>query len=546
MVMERSTVQSCLAAPANRLKSQETLVDGMLSSPQWSTQWVHMVLRMSRPVKHPTTGVYLFRRRVPRHLQSLVGTAEVKRSLGTKDPNKAKRLYLETAEAVEREWAFLQTAPTALSHKEVMRLAGVAYRDIVGIHPDDPGPASVWEHHIRLSGEARAKGKLEQWVGPYVDAMLVREQIKTTVECRLQIIEQTDIGIVQAAHQRLKEAHGDYSPDPKANRFPLKEAPTPTAGITITALFNSWKAAHSADGMSPTTATKRKPIVDAFIAFLGHDDAHRVTRADATRWRDHLRQERKPPLSAKTVRDTYFAALRAIFARAVDDGTLTTNPFVGASVRLPRRARERERGLSDAEAKLILGQATSALSNPGRASRHLVLARRWVPWLCAYTGARVGEIAQLRKEDVRQDGDIHYIRITPEAGTVKTKQYRDVPLHPHLVGQGFLLFVAKSPKGPLFYSRSTLKKGEAPWTNVSGKLSKWARQAGVTDTRVQPNHGWRHRFKTVGRDAGIDERVLDAICGHAPKTAGADYGDVSLRAMAEGLAKFPTQGTTKN
>jgi integrase len=27
-------------------------------------------------------------------------------------------------------------------------------------------------------------------------------------------------------------------------------------------------------------------------------------------------------------------------------------------------------------------------------------ARRWVPWLMAYSGARCGEITQLRKEDI--------------------------------------------------------------------------------------------------------------------------------------------------
>lgn len=30
------------------------------------------------------------------------------------------------------------------------------------------------------------------------------------------------------------------------------------------------------------------------------------------------------------------------------------------------------------------------------------LARRWVPWLCAYTGARVNEMTQLRGQDVQQ------------------------------------------------------------------------------------------------------------------------------------------------
>jgi len=70
-------------------------------------------------------------------------------------------------------------------------------------------------------------------------------------------------------------------------------------------------------------------------------------------------------------------------------------------------------------------------------------ATRWVPWLCAYTGARVGEIVQLRKQDLRSVGGVWVLRITPGAGTVKNKEAREVVLHPHLVEQGFPEFVSK-------------------------------------------------------------------------------------------------------
>lgn len=40
----------------------------------------------------------------------------------------------------------------------------------------------------------------------------------------------------------------------------------------------------------------------------------------------------------------------------------------------------------------------------------------------------------------------------------------------------------------------------------------------------------------------IDSRTADAIQGHAPKTAGDDYGDVTIEAMALAMAKFPRQG----
>jgi hypothetical protein len=40
-----------------------------------------MALAMSRPWKHPKTGVYWLRKRIPNALQPLVGKREEKRSL---------------------------------------------------------------------------------------------------------------------------------------------------------------------------------------------------------------------------------------------------------------------------------------------------------------------------------------------------------------------------------------------------------------------------------------------------------------------------------
>ncbi|MEO8685653.1 MAG: hypothetical protein ABI414_12525 [Devosia sp.] len=54
---------------------------------------------------------------------------------------------------------------------------------------------------------------------------------------------------------------------------------------------------------------------------------------------------------------------------------------------------------------------------------------------------------QLRKADVRTVDGICYLHITPEAGTVKGKMYRDVPVHQQLVDVGFLEFVDQSPDG---------------------------------------------------------------------------------------------------
>lgn len=47
----------------------------------------------------------------------------------------------------------------------------------------------------------------------------------------------------------------------------------------------------------------------------------------------------------------------------------------------------------------------------------------------------------------------------------------------------------------------------------------------VTDDPRLVFHSLRHHFKDRGREAGIQEYVLDQLCGHAPASVGGHYGD---------------------
>jgi integrase len=76
------------------------------------------------------------------------------------------------------------------------------------------------------------------------------------------------------------------------------------------------------------------------------------------------------------------------------------------------------------------------------------------------------------------------------------------------------------------------------WRAAKNRLSEFARRV-VKAEGVDPNHGWRHMFKTIGRDAGIEDSVLDVICGHAPKSVGGAYGSVSLAAQRRAFERFP-------
>ena len=69
-------------------------------------------------------------------------------------------------------------------------------------------------------------------------------------------------------------------------------------------------------------------------------------------------------------------------------------------------------------------------------------ARRWAPWLCGYTGAWMSEITQLRTVEVVDVRGIWCIDLKHPARTWRTRDSeRFIPLHPHLIEQGFLEFV---------------------------------------------------------------------------------------------------------
>jgi integrase len=307
----------------------------------------------------------------------------------------------------------------------------------------------------------------------------------------------------------------------------------------LTGILDGWWREAQAAGRKPSTYESYSATTAALIAFLGRDDARRITPDDVVRFKDHRLSTINPrtgkPISAKTVKDGDLSALKTLFGWAVSNRKLPSNPAQGITIKLGKPAKLRGKGFTEEEARAILRPALR--HERGRESPGTFAAKRWVPWLQAYTGARVGELAQLRKQDVRREGDHWTILLTPEAGTIKTNEARRIVLHPHLVELGFPAFVEAAPAGHLFVRG---KEGDAtgPLEGLRNRLIEFAREI-VKDPNVAPNHGWRHRFKTVGMEAGIPQRVLDAIQGHAPRTASDGYGEVTLRTMAAAIERLP-------
>ncbi|QXQ05589.1 tyrosine-type recombinase/integrase [Sphingosinicellaceae bacterium] len=339
--------------------------------------------------------------------------------------------------------------------------------------------------------------------------------------------------------------HGSVTPTllPRAaSQLTLKPASSSAALMT---LFDGYVAERKP---SASTVRNWRPYITSLSHFLGHDEASRITAADVRQWTKKLLSEpntRGNILAASTVNDGYLAAIKTVLGWGEENELITANVATAVRVRVPKRLKLRDRGFTELEAMTIL---RAALDPPDpKLSVERKLAQRWVPWLCAHTGARVNELSQLRAEDVRQEGDIWCIRITPEAGTVKDGTARVVPLHRQLIEQGFLKMVAAKGEGRLFYDPSRQRKPDVDnrqSKKVGEHIAAWVRRLGVNDPAVSPNHGWRHLFKTTARLVGMDPSARDVIQGHAAKSEGEKYGHYPLSALAAELAKRPSFDVT--
>jgi integrase len=363
---------------------------------------------------------------------------------------------------------------------------------------------------------------------------LAMKQMALTNAARALFLDYLYEDLAAALRRMIRVAGGDYRPDTYPQRFPTREGAD--SGVTPWELFERWVAERK-----PTQATVESWRY-VFLAMRDHfkdRSAGSIMPEEATDWIKSLITKDR---SAHTVKRTWLNASKTVFGWALDHKHVPRNSFAAVKVTLPKKKELRDKSFTMTEAQTIL-RAAAAITDT---SKPIEAAKRWVPFLCAYTGARPGEIAQLRGADVATRDGVHSIRLTPEAGAVKGGHARTVPLHEHIIAQGFLDFVAQQGKGPLFYRPAkTTDGGDDPmrqkkpkYAQTRQRLAAWVRQLGVDDEHLSPIHAWRHTFKRIADRNGISERMSDYITGHSPASVGRQYGKPTLEDMAAALKKF--------
>ncbi|MCK1683799.1 tyrosine-type recombinase/integrase [Bradyrhizobium sp. 147] len=528
-----------------------------------------MPLAMSRPWKHPKTGIYQLRKAVPEDLRKLVGKREEKVSLQTRDPAEAKVRHANALAELEARWANLRAGPVPLTEREAHRFATVAHDQWLEQYRDNPSQQTNWDTVAgdRLFGPPQTRKeilaasqraldgapelpedkifRMEQACLDAANGYLTTNGIVIDDQNRRTMARALGAAIQRASLTlaKLVRGQGQDLPEPQAIRFPewppraeqaKNDAKGGASADSLSALVEHWWKEAKAAGRKQSTYESYRNTVAKLVGFLKHDQASRVTPQDIVRYKDHRFQG---GASAKTVKDSDLAGLKTVFGWAVMNRRMASNPAEGLTIKVGKSRKLRSKGFYDQEASAILKHARSLAA--GREAPKLTAAKRWVPWLCAFTGARVGEMLQLRKEDVRREGKHWVVHVTPEAGPVKTDEARDVVLHRQIIEEGFSEFFEESKSGYLFIDPKAGDLGVRKAVKTArNKVNAFVREV-VKDPNVDPSHGWRHRFKTVGIEQEVAMRVLDAIQGHAPRNASEDYGDVTITAKAKAVGRFP-------
>lgn len=478
---------------------------------------------MTRPTKHPETGVYRIRVRVPQDIRDAVGKSERIASLETKSPKEAAAKAPSAIAKIRAEFNAARAAsgpPRRLTNKEIIAQAGAWYRDTVSEWEDDPGPPTGWEAWEDMLFAELERDQDGEIIGFLPKARDLAEARQLLVEKGISADQDSLLRFALALFDAKRKvaalltarAEGDYSPDPHAKAFPKVETTNSGPPITAESVVTAW-------------ATERRPAAKTLEKYsgtfrniarvLGFDDLRRITTDDVLTFKRHrLEAEKRHP---GTVEDDIRNA-GAVCKWAVINRFLPSNPFDGLAPKAPRTLAARE-PYSDEEARRIL---TAAREEKGWL--------RWGPWLLCFTGARIGELAELRRKDVQEEEGVSFLDIRPHEarpGKNATMQ-RMIPLHPAVIAEGFLAYVATlphDPNGPLFPCIPPDPRGKRD-TTAQARLGRWTRgKLNLKDQKKAPAHSWRHRMEDELRKANVHPELMDAITGrHNPRNAGAGYG----------------------
>ncbi|MHA6644611.1 integrase [Mesorhizobium sp. A623] len=337
----------------------------------------------------------------------------------------------------------------------------------------------------------------------------------------------------EALARAAERDEGDFTGQPShpmLAQAKIEEPPLPAKRVAFRSIIDTEaKRRERGKDAKPFPAKTVKKYLDhaeEFAVWRKSTDAATVTADEGKRWVEAMQDagvngNRTVKQKLQNVRTVLNWGRQADPVNFLPAG----NPLIGLKTPDYKKTPSYLHAFTIEEATLILSKARQE-TKP---------FLRWIPWLCAYSGMRISEVAKLRKEDFFKAGERWFWKVTTVgARTLKNESSeRRIPVHKALLDEGFIVFVEKAPSGLLFRGQT---KDEI---NLQARIGDWVRDLITVEDRpdLKPSHGWRHLFEDLCRRDRVQEEARFYITGRSDGRSQEMYGrsDVMLPGLADAM-----------
>jgi integrase len=310
----------------------------------------------------------------------------------------------------------------------------------------------------------------------------------------------------QSSSDRLKTSSLSLSVSP------LTPPQTQHEPLTFKSLSDLYMAEHQ-DKVQPSTMRDARSSCAALSEALGDLDLRVHTRSDLVTMRGKLLGEPGTPQARKPATvNKLLTRLSAVMVWAVNTGHLERTYDKGLKIS-GKASQSTRKAFSPSQIESIMTYANGLAVGSWE---------RWALSLGVITGARIGEIRQLTKEDVKQVGGTWVVDINDNEGK-QVKTSHSIRLVPLIDGacefdlEAFHQYIAGT-NGLLLFPLSEARFSEV----LNGSLRA------ILQLEARGNltfHSLRHSLSSLLKSHAISPTIAEAITGHASQSITFDlYG----------------------
>ena len=279
---------------------------------------------------------------------------------------------------------------------------------------------------------------------------------------------------------------------------------------TLRDVYDRWKASGDKPRTSDTIAACNRALV-MYESFAPGKALNDITREQGDAFRAWLRGNSK---TTKTARDrlNWLKSLLKYASQTLQ--WITRHPWEGLAI--DTDAASPRRPWSEAELQTVFTTPLHTAHVLPTAWHSGQDAAYWIPLIGLFSGARLGELCQLRTADVQTIEGVPVLVLTDDGEDQRIKTSagrRSLPIHSELIRLGFLKYVdTVSAAGSVsLWPALKMRKGKP-----SGYFSRWFSEfrKGLGLGAYPDFHCFRHTVRPLMRRAGVSESTMDKITGH--------------------------------